>query len=242
MNKKLKDKFPLISVAVPAFNEEKYIGKCLESLRDQSLPKNQYEIIVVIREDTVDDTYRICKKYGVKIIFEKPGIGLARFRGFEEAKAGILAGTDADTIVPKDWLKIILEDFRDPKVVSVTGPVLPRAGTMMTQQFAFWFATKVYQLAGRLEGKAYMSGMNFAVRKDAYEKCGGFDPEIRSAEDTDLTDRISTFGIIKFDNRMKVYTSTRRLKEGYIRSFLRYSWNYILLKMGKKPPAFPHFR
>ena len=232
----------LISIAIPAYNEEAYIRECLESLSKQTLPRDQYEVIVVIHEGSSDKTTDICKEYPVKIFLEKPGIGLARWRGFKEATGDILAGTDADTLVPPNWLEIILDNFKDPEVVSLVGPILTKPGATYIQRLAFSIGQNIYFSVGRLFGRAWMAGMNFAVRRSAYEACGGFDAAIKSAEDTDLTNRIRAFGKTKYDSRLKVYTSTRRLKEGYLKSFFRYSWNLFLLLLGKEPPTFPHYR
>jgi glycosyltransferase involved in cell wall biosynthesis len=93
---------PLISVIIPAFNEEKFLGNCLFSLKNQDF--NDFEIIVV-DNNSRDKTSKIAKKFGVKLVSEKnQGAALARNRGAKEAKGEILAFTDADTILPKNWL------------------------------------------------------------------------------------------------------------------------------------------
>ncbi|HQC13405.1 MAG TPA: glycosyltransferase, partial [Methanoregulaceae archaeon] len=52
----------MISVVVPAYNEEANIGRCLESLNRQSLPRDEYEIIVV-DGDSKDNTRQIAERY-----------------------------------------------------------------------------------------------------------------------------------------------------------------------------------
>lgn len=236
------NQLPFISVAIPAHNEEKYIEGCLKSLKAQNYPHECFEIIVVVSTASTDKTAEICKKYGVKIVFEKPGIGLARYRGFEVAKGEILAATDADTIVPLNWLEVIAKDFEDKGLVALTGPVLPEIGAGLKERFAFFIATNLYKFLGKIDGRAYLSGMNFAVRKKPYKDCGEFKKDIKSGEDTELTYRIGKEGKTLFDPNLLVFTSTRRLKEGYLHSFLRYSLNFLYLKIGKEPPGFKHYR
>lgn len=233
---------PFISVIIPALNEEKRIGECLKAITDQSFDKNRYEIIVSLCDKTTDETARICEEYGAKIVMSPPGIGRARSDGFKAAKGDIFAGTDADTIVCPEWLSVIDENFKNSKIVSLTGPILPKKGSTRVMRLSFAFAFGFYRGIGKIQGKEYISGMNFAVERVAYEKCGGYDPNIKSSEDTDLSEKISKFGKTAFDSRMKVYTSTRRLQEGYVHSFLRYSKNYVLLKLGKRPGSFTHYR
>ncbi|MCH7541578.1 glycosyltransferase [Patescibacteria group bacterium] len=233
---------PLISVVIPAYNEEKYLPDCLESLDNQTLPREKYEVIVVDNNST-DKTAEVAQRYGSRLIgCQVQGVSASRAVGSAAAQGEIITGTDADTRVVNNWLEVILEAFEDSEVVALTGPVVPKEGATLAQRAAFGVGQKIYWLVGKLWRKTYLYGMNFAVRRSAYENAGGFDPNLRAGEDTDLTERVSKFGNIKYDRRMKVYTSTRRLEEGYLKSFARYSWNFILLKLGKKPPGFSNYR
>ncbi|MBI3955353.1 glycosyltransferase family 2 protein, partial [Candidatus Gottesmanbacteria bacterium] len=100
---------PLISVVIPVYNEEKYIARCLQSVCNQNF-KN-YEVIVVDNNCT-DKTAKIAAGFKVKIIREKiQGMTPARERGFREAKSEIIARTDADTIIPNNWLSSIYKYF-----------------------------------------------------------------------------------------------------------------------------------
>jgi glycosyltransferase involved in cell wall biosynthesis len=233
---------PIVSVVIPAHNEEKYILACLESVFNQSVSQNLYEVILVISKATKDNTEKIAKKFPVKIMYEDGGIGYARYLGSSKAKGEIIAGTDSDTVVSHTWIETIINTFKNKAIVSVTGPIIPPPTATPIQQFAFKTGLTVYKLVSFVDRRAYMAGMNFAVRKTAYDACGGFDPKIKSAEDTDLTIRISKYGKTEYTPKLTVITSTRRLKEGYIQSFVRYSKNFIYLKLKKSPPSFPHFR
>ena len=72
---------PLISVIIPAYNEEKYIGDCLTALNNQTLPRKEYELIVV-NAKSKDRTEAIAKKLADKVIMEKRNsIGGARLEG-----------------------------------------------------------------------------------------------------------------------------------------------------------------
>lgn len=234
---------PFISVVIPALNEEKRIGACLKAITSQDFPKDRYEVVVSLSDKTTDKTAEICKEYGAKVVMSPPGIGRARSDGFKAAKGDIFAGTDADTLVCPEWLSVIDERFKsDDRLVSLTGPILPVKGSKKIVKASFALAFGFYRGIGKIQGKEYISGMNFAVERKAYEKCGGYDPNIQSSEDTDLSERISKFGKTAYDSRMKVHTSTRRLEEGYLHSFLRYSKNYLLLRLGKTPGSFTHYR
>ncbi|GIW63942.1 MAG: hypothetical protein KatS3mg091_744 [Patescibacteria group bacterium] len=107
------------SVIIPAYNEESYIDKTLESLVNQTV--KPFEIIVVDNNCT-DKTTEIAKKYNCKVIKEtKQGITPARNKGFNSAKGDILIKLDADTIVDKDFIEKIEKKFKKDQKLNLLG-------------------------------------------------------------------------------------------------------------------------
>ena len=93
---------PSISIIIPTLNEEKYIERCLKSLKNQSF--RNFEIIVSDSYST-DDTVKIAKKYGAKVVLtKKTGPAAGRNEGARKAKGSILVFLDADTFVTKKFL------------------------------------------------------------------------------------------------------------------------------------------
>jgi glycosyltransferase involved in cell wall biosynthesis len=77
-------KNPLISVIIPAHNEEAFIRKCLDSLSKQTLEKKLFEVIV-INNASKDGTAGIARKYNVRVINEeRKSVVLARQKGVKE--------------------------------------------------------------------------------------------------------------------------------------------------------------
>jgi glycosyltransferase involved in cell wall biosynthesis len=94
----------LVSIVVPAFNEEQYIRRCLEALARQYHPHFEIETIVVDGSST-DRTREIAHEYGVRLVVQQHrGIAQARQMGFEAARGEIIASTDAESAPPRDWL------------------------------------------------------------------------------------------------------------------------------------------
>ena len=111
-----------VSVILPVFNEEGYVAKCLTSLRNQQEPADE---IVVVDNNCTDRTIEIAKKFKVRVVKEtKQGISYARNKGFNEAKYDILARIDADSILPRNWIKKIKKNFEKYKIDGLTGPVI----------------------------------------------------------------------------------------------------------------------
>jgi glycosyltransferase involved in cell wall biosynthesis len=226
-----------ISVVIPALNEEKYIGPCLSSLRAQTYPRDLYEIIVVNNAST-DRTAQIARRFGVKVVYEpERGVGRARHRGAHEARGGIIAGTDADTIAPPTWLQQIAEAFDSNDTLgAVTGPILVHDGNV----FDRWGAKYVSNSATRLSytvRRGVIIGNNFAVRTSDYWRVGGFDTSLRSAEDIDLGVRLTAVSRTMFDPNLVMYVSARRTREGYLKVLYRTSQDYVRVVFLGMPPA-----
>lgn len=197
-----------ISVVIPAYNEEKRIGNCLKSINNQTL--KPFEVIV-INNNSTDDTAKIAKELGATVIFEPiQGLSSARNRGFNEAKGDIIARTDADTVVPSDWIESINKHFEnDPKLEALSGPAI----------FGFSVLSPlvrllVFEANKRIFGHYTLYGPNCAIRKSAWERVKNevcMDDE-KVHEDTDIAIHIGKSGKIAFDKTLKVKTSARRLK------------------------------
>ena len=136
----------MISVIIPTFNEEKNIAQCLVSLRHQTVPRSEYEIIVV-DGNSKDRTREIAQKYADKVFIQtSPRVGGARNDGIMAASGDIVATTDADCILPPTWIATIKRGFRDPGVVQVYGPVYP-IETGMKNSLSL-FAANLYSRVG----------------------------------------------------------------------------------------------
>jgi GT2 family glycosyltransferase len=221
-----------ISVIVPSLNEEKYIKECLLSLLNQSYSKD-YEIIVVDGGST-DGTVEIAKKFADKVIVSHRPVGAARNAGARIAKGNIYAFIDADTIASKEWLEAIEKSLSEQKgAVGVLGPTLPYDGDIL-DQISYKIATCWMQKFSLILGFPHVAGFNCAYKKDPFWRVGGFDEKRTLSEDIMLSFKIKKFGRIIFNDKMKAYTSTRRVKSlgyFYLTTFYLINWiDFILFK------------
>jgi glycosyltransferase involved in cell wall biosynthesis len=226
----------IVSVVIPAYNEEKYLPACLAALRAQAFPADRYEIIVVDSASS-DATVAIAERYGARVIQAGPkspgrGVSYARQLGLEAARGPIVAFTDADTLPPPHWLRRIVREFRDPSVVGVYGLYRLMEGGGGVWLWFNWLQPWVLAIH-HLLGRPMFGGQNCAVRRAALLAIGGFNTALPSMEDTDVSIRLCRVGRVVFRPFLIAKTSGRRVWEGTWSFFtrgLRSYINYFILR------------
>lgn len=220
---------PKVSLIIPAYNEEKYIGTCVEYAIKNSGGK--FFEIIVVDNNSFDRTKEIAEKIkGVRVVCEKKkGVMWARQRGFTETRGDILAYIDADTRMPHGWYEMLVSEFKKNEQLScVSGPCMyydiPGRQQMLVKIYWYFLALPVYLIIG------YMTvGGNFAIRRSVLEKMSGFDTSIPFyGDDTNIARRAHSFGKVKFKLRFVIYTSGRRLvAQGLFKTSFLYAVNFL---------------
>ena len=208
------EKYPkqfLISVIIPAHNEEDYIEKTLISIINSSY-KN-YELIVVC-DSCIDKTEQISREYTDKVYcVDFKNTSEARNYGANLSNGDILVFSDADTICSNNYLLSIKNaidsgfDYGCSKIISETGTL---KGKFMIWRF------------NRFNRTSRTFGGNCFVKKDSFMKMNGFDNNMFKGEDTDLGERLrkNRAKYIYIKNAYIITSERRFLKDGYL--------NYII--------------
>ena len=217
---------PRISVVIPAYNEEMNIGHCLSSLCAQNTT-DEFEVIVVDNNST-DNTVQIaesfCDRLQIRIISEKKqGRGAARKCGWDAATGDIVFSTDADATVPANWISSFVSMLDTyPECIGVYGSVcINDCGPIRNTVFNVFHPLflRSYRMLFR---NHLLCGFSFALKKHAYEKAGGFDPENNGQEDVDLSKRLKNVGAVCYDKNTPVTFSGRRFQNGLLKG----AWEY----------------
>ncbi|MFA6213848.1 MAG: glycosyltransferase [Candidatus Micrarchaeia archaeon] len=211
-----------VSVIVPSYNEEQYIGACLAAIRRQKF-SGTYEIIVGDGHSK-DRTQKIARDYGARIVEESFGNASGgRYVAAKVAHGKIYAFMSSDVQPCQGWLQGIHDAFGDKNVSWAVGSVKPLEGRFVEEMGAGvlnFFASVLNRV-----GLAYVNGDNVAARSDAYRKCGGFNPKLTTSEDTDLGMRLMRQGKFAYAGKATVLISMRRVRKwGY--------WNFALFHTG----------
>jgi len=229
----------VLSIIIPALNEEGNIEECLKSLDEQDLDRSEYEILVV-DGDSTDRTREIACIYADKVILQRSeGIGGARRDGVEASKGDILVFTDADTVHDRHWLRVISENLKNYDVS--TGPILFYHGNYKSNLLRLW--RKIYILF-HLFDFYWLIGSNMAIRREVYQRIGGHS-NISILEDFDISVKTFKEGDVlsKYDKNQRVCTSARRLNNLFT-YFLIYAYghyNYHLAKNFGRLQDYPAF-
>src|SRR3989344_3461999 len=115
----------MISVIIPAYNEEDNIAHCLDAFLGQTT-KRDFEIVLVNNAST-DKTAEIAEKYkdklNLNVVFDPiKGRGHARYVGFNNAKGEVILSSDSDAVVPENWIETLASVFdNNPNMIAVTG-------------------------------------------------------------------------------------------------------------------------
>jgi len=227
-----------ISLIIPAYNEEKYIGTCLEYAIKNS--NNLFMEIIVIDNASTDNTSAIALKYpNVRVVREdKKGLTKARQRGYEESKGDILAYIDADTRMPELWCDVLIKEFdKNKNLVCLSGPCFYYDISLIKKifvKYVYWYllGMPTYYFVGYM-----VQGSNFAIKRETLNKMNGFDTNIEFyGEDTNIARRASEFGKVKFKSDFIIYASGRRFyNQGLIKTGLIYMSNFLSEAFTHKP-------
>lgn len=227
----------MISVVIPAYNEEKNIAKTLESLTKQ-IASQPFEVVVVDNNST-DRTAAIATTFmnqlNLTVIHEKqPGRGAARAAGFAAATGDIICSTDADTVLPPAWLETITKPIMQKRAIATAG--ISQIKELHWVQNKLFFAAQLIGLYFFIirHGHPWFSGFSAAITKEAYAACGGFRRDLNALEDVEIADRIAKQGKIKLVIRHPIISSARRLRAGLGQGLKAYVRLYIDLYIKKK--------
>ena len=226
---------PKVSVIIPVYNAEKTLKQCLDSVVSQDF--ENFEIIVVDNNSTdgskgIIDSFLAGRK--VKYFFEeKRGRGAARNAGLRVARGEIIAMTDADCIVPTDWLKRLTEPVIQDQAQAVMGFFEPAvknfwAKNIQENDLLFFRRNLDGEFINTLDTK------NFAIEVNLIKKFM-FDSSLENFEDFDLYLRLSEWYKIRFLPATKV---SHYHKNSFVTSIVlnvnRGYWNMKIYQKYKK--------
>lgn len=230
----------MISIIIPTLNEEKYIGKLLRCLQNQTF-KN-FEVIV-IDGNSDDNTRAIAKQFPfVRVVTSRiRNIAYQRDFGVTQANFSRILFLDADGYIKEDFLEKSLEEIKRRKLI-VTGCCLYPNSKKIFYRAVFFIFRQWIRIISSIK-PALVNGSCLFSTKEMHDKIGGFNQEITFAEDYDYSYRAQKYCRVELLNSARLYTSVRRFEtEGKVWLAAKYLFIgiYITLFGNPKPGTFKY--
>ena len=239
----------MISIIIPALNEEKYIGSLLASLVDQT--DNDFEVIVVDGNSS-DRTREVVESYRpllprIQFVVEvKRGLGRARNVGTALSSGRTLIFTEADCLFEKDLLERVRQKAEEKGLGCLNvlaSPLSKRWFDRLYYKVFLNWAFLIFQYFFPV-----ITGYFIYVTRDVFDQINGFDEAI-TFEDTDFAQRAKKVTRFRVLGKLGLYTSVRRLdSDGRFKCLLRgvvvtlYQFFIGNIKINSKVYAFGHHR
>ena len=209
-----------LSVIIPTRNRSKLLARCLDSICQQTLSNDLFEVLI-IDNGSIDDTYSVYNEYKEKIknlnyhVEPVSGLHAGRHAGLRLAKGDILVFCDDDIRAFPTWLEGVLESFESQEVALVGGKILPDYESEPPEWLnQLWNENKRGRRLGYLSlldfgdsicdiQPTFVWGCNFSIRKSVLIECGGFHPDAMPKE------------LLRYRGDGETHVSTYIMKKGY---------------------------
>jgi len=177
----MKGRKPLVSVVVPTFNSERFLERCLRSVRAQTYGNIE---VIVVDNYSADRTKEIAEKYGARVVLCRAGRSKARNVGAGLAKGEFILSIDSDMELTPN---IVSECVAKAKS-GFHAVIIPE----LSVGEGFWAKCKALEKSCYI-GDELIEASRF-FKREVFEAVKGYDPELEFGEDWDLNHRIRKAG------------------------------------------------
>lgn len=251
-----ENKVPQLAVIIPAYNEQERIECALASINNSLLCSGIPTEVIVADNGSVDQTGEIAKDFGAIVVREPlKGVGQARQAGLEAANTttSCVLTTDADCVVPPNWIILHWLALNQPGVVCTYGGVRYLIDETISKSTEIIFASYLVassifrQVKDRFVNYTPTRGPNTGFRKVEAIEAGGYRTDIDALEDFYLgIDLLKTPGGVARKVNATVLTSARRIVGygiwNYAKTRLGFNYRHYLLHHNDQPKGYEDFR
>ncbi len=226
--------YPLVSVIIPALNEQDYISQCIATLLDSSFPQDKLEIFVIdggSSDNTVDVVKQICSNHHQVRFYHNPNriVSEAMNIGAENAKGEILVRIDAHALYHSDYLKNSVETLIETDASGVGGVIESKGKSLVGDAIAFTVSHSI-----GTGGASWRSGTTAGwvesiwcgcYWKDEFLAVGGFNKDWVVNQDAEFNSRLSgKFRGLYFNPKIKATYFVRNRFRELASQYYRYGW------------------
>jgi glycosyltransferase involved in cell wall biosynthesis len=229
----------LVSFIIPARNEEKIIGACLDAICQVKSHGASWECLLV-DNGSIDDTVKIGAAKGARV-FSMPDVTISALRNFGagRARGEFLAFIDADCVIGEEWLTNALSSCMDPTVGCVgSHPQNPHERSWVQNAWALQ-----NRRIRQIEDIDWLPSMNILVKREAFLSVKGFNEALKTCEDVDFCYRLRQQGyriVSDLNVRAVHYGEAKTIAEFFRKELWRSQSNVLgLLSHGLHWPELP---
>jgi len=237
----------LVSAIIPCRNEEKFIGKCLDSVIAQDFPKDNFEILVIdgMSDDKTRETINeYVKKYPFIKLLDNPKkfTPFALNIGIKNAKGEVIVRMDAHSVYIKDYISKCIKYLKEYEVDNVGGiwKIMPSEKTLINKAIAlvsssFFGAGNAYYRTGYSKGPKFVDTVfGGCYKKEVFKKIGLYNENLIRSQDMEFNLRLKKAGgkILLVPEIVTRYYPKSTLKEFFKHNFLDGIWTIYPLKFG----------
>ncbi len=239
-----------VSVIIPTYNRNDLLKNCLQSFENINYPKKDFEVIVV-DDGSIDGTEEFMinnkNKFDFNLVSirqKNKGPAAARNLGIAKSQGELIAFTDDDCVVEKDWLDEYVRSFDEVHIGGVGGATKHNMRGVFCEFMDFY---KVMDPMVENSEVLYLITANACYRRDAILAVNGFEEKIRNpgGEDPDLSMKIKEKGYkLLFNPNCVVYHFHKNNLKSFYRTFFNYGrgsyflrgkWGDKLVKLPRNP-------
>lgn len=226
------------SIIIPTLNEEKLLPDLLKTL---NIYKNKYNYEIIVsdggsNDKTIEIAKQFCDKIIVPINGERINISASRMKGALISEGENIIFINADVKINIDEILSIAENkFINSNYVAMTYKTKVDKKKEKISDKIFNLFINYYVIILNIIGIGMMRGEFQLIRKEIYNKAGGYNPNIYTGEDFELSTRIRKEGKILFIKESVVYESPRRYNAwGYLKTLMFWFVNAVSSWLLKK--------
>ncbi len=221
----------MISVVIPALNEELHIARCIESLRTEGFSDE----IIIADGGSTDRTKEIALRHANITVMDSPkGRGTQMNAGSADAAGDILLFLHADTTLEQGWAKELCAALNDQSVVGGAFSFRIENPSQKYRLVEAWVRLRCLIFRMPYGDQAIF------IRKSVFQKLGGF-KEIPLMEDVDLISRMKWFGRIAVLEKKAVTSGRRWISKGLLRTTAINQLTMLLYLLGVSPERLARF-
>lgn len=237
------DTLPFVSVIIPVKNAENFILQCLKSLDNLNYRKDKYEVIIS-DSNSIDKTRELAASFRAKVVIAQgESVCAARNSGLAIAKGELIAFSDADCVMDKDWLFNAVKYFKDEAIGCVGGPsLIPGDETSFGKACGFIFSQWIFT-GGSTYGMSFNKvrkvrhnpGCNAIYRRTVLDKVFPIDECFIEGEDVIMNKKIRDLGYsLLYTPDTKLWHYRSSTPKRFWRQNFRYAIGRVILGRAHK--------